>query len=110
MFKFEVKYSRKTGRCQEPFQGEKCRFVKHICAKKGIQIKYLNILIAVGHTAALSYFIKRRTVKQDTQPVSVNFGQLETLLGKDDCCFSEVASLQIFTVVVYICFPPSLIK
>ena len=53
----------------------------------------VNILIAVGNTTALSYFTKRRTVKQDTQPVSVNFVQLETLLGKDDCCFSEVTDL-----------------
>ena len=70
----------------------------------------VNILIAVGNTAALGHFAQRRTVKQDTQPVSMNFVQLETLLGKDDCCFSEVASLRIFTVVVHICFPPSLIK
>ena len=53
----------------------------------------VNILIAVGNTTAPSYFTKRRTVKQDTQPVSVNFVQLETLLGKDDCCFSEVTDL-----------------
>ena len=53
----------------------------------------VNILIAVGNTTALSYFTKRRTVKLDTQPVSVNFVQLETLLGKDDCCFSEVTDL-----------------
>ena len=65
----------------------------------------VNILIAVGNAAGLSYLTQRRTVKLDTQPVSVNFVRLETLLSKDNCCFSEVASLRIFTVVVHIYFP-----
>ena len=65
----------------------------------------VNILIAVGNAAGLSYLTQRRTVKLDTQPVSVNFVRLETLLSKDNCCFSEVASLRIFTVVVHSYFP-----
>ena len=102
------------------FQKGRCLHLPHIfrCGPDdlihlvlgGDPFRLVNILIAVGNTTALGYFTKRRTVKQDTQPVSVNFVQLETLLGKDDCCFSEVASLRIFTVVVHICFPPSLIK
>ena len=55
--------------------------------------RLVDILIAVGNTAVIGHLTKRRTVKQDTQPVSVNFVQLETLLGKDDCCFSEVTDL-----------------
>ena len=60
---------------------------------EGMAVGVMYILIAVCNTAALGHFAQWRTVKQDTQPVSVNFVQLETLLGKDDCCFSEVTDL-----------------
>ena len=102
------------------FQSGRCLHLAHIfrcdtddliyLVLGGDPFRLVNILIAVGNTAALSYFTKWSPVKQDTQSASVNFVQLEPLLGKDDCCFSEVASLRIFTVVVHICFPPSLIK
>ena len=85
------------------FQKGRCFHLPHIfrCVSDdlihhvlgGDSLRLVNILIAVGNTAALGHFAQRRTVKQDTQPVSVNFVQLETLLGKDDCCFSEVTDL-----------------
>ena len=48
-----------------------------------------------------------RTVKQDTQPVSVNFVQLETLLGKEDVYKRQAAAIAAILVqmmVLLICF------
>ena len=51
------------------------------------------VFFAVFSGAVFTSFTSIMFTGQDTQPVSVNFVQLETLLGKDDCCFSEVTDL-----------------
>lgn len=61
--------------------------------------EFLRLLLGAGRIGVLVFFLtkaKHRQVRQTfegTQPVSMNFVQLETLLGKDDCCFSEVTDL-----------------